>query len=1174
MRICKQIDPVIDIVIIGFGLRSKLFVEKFLRKNELKGINIIVICKDSFVFLDRYVQCEEVCRDKYLDIYNYCKERNILFINEKVYSVNTKIRNIVFASDRNNLNYDFLLCDFDYKSSDLLSTDMSHMNIYPFRNKNLFFYYVHVIYLSLIKSTNKKAKKTSIHLYYQCKNTILQNICVKKFFNFFSYNDKYVDDIFNTYKNVYSDCYNTNDDDHHGDGIDLDEDASEIGKTELFTSTTHPSFFLNAHMKGKHTDKERTLQFLLITDNNEIGKCLYSEMQKQLIKINAHVNFLYVYVTSSKGEKIDFFWKDYLIVKEVKGIKAEGENKEIKFTDICDKEISMIYDECINITNLRFPTYISLLGHKCPNEELVNSFCQYVSDDYLYLLNQVNNYDDYTVCETVYLNIYNHMYRKKYISIEQVNKYTRLNDANEVNVSYLLPPTSNPFNVILNYSYLTILYIIKKSYSYISNNRFLYNKILLLIHKKREIQKYRNSYKTNSGKGNPCSTTRNLYLSIFRGITACFDAIKSSFISQGETNNTSICTQKETHRNDAASASNCSESSSTIASRSGSNDKSSIISGRGRNSGKEELVIDKHCGSGMSSGTKTRTSILPEYMYNAYQKEYENRLIVKKKTTYRIVEETESNGRRMSIYVKHKSREKKDSQRCANLKKVNLYIKESIDKIINRNTCGGCGSKVPSNVLSNSLKGLDLYNSPNVYLGVEGCDDCCVFVHSKSKKGEESPALVQTIDFFKSFIDDEYILGEVIAIHSLSDVYSMGGTAICALCVLIVKDNIEKKLQQRLQNILTGCCQKLKEEKCVLSGGHTCAGNDNYVGLAVTGKVKKRHMKLSEPAKMEEKSDSEKGGSEKEGSEKGSSQKLCAQAEGAENDQTYYTSMDEVQVSKEQKDLFKRQEMLRENYLLLPKGSRNVKAGDIIITTKMFGFGFIMAAHICKKAKARWIYSCLDEMLISNRKSGLYFLKNNAKACTDVTGFGVLGHLNEMIKCSRREIYFTTKMRNMSIYRPCNEQDVLHPDVLEVKDNVYTQLDKAEETMNLIGAKINLKNFKIAEGVQECIANNIFSSMYKKNHYLCNNIINLEEVSLNERYGIMFDPQTSGGLMAIVEREKANKILMDLKNMGYPNCSVIGEIINVQYDKFKNMSISNIPLNDYLDTTDSIYVEY
>ncbi|GAB65680.1 selenophosphate synthetase [Plasmodium cynomolgi strain B] len=1010
MRICKQIDPVIDIVIIGFGVRSQLFVDKFLRKNELKGVNIIIICKDNFVFLDRYVQCEGACRESYTDVYNFCKKRNILFINEKVQYVQTE--------NRNHLNYDFLLCDFDFKSSDLFRTDMSHMNIYAFRNKNLFFYH---------------------------------------------------------------------------------------------------------------------------------------------------------------NEKIDLPCRDYLLVREIRGVKQEGEIKEIKFLDIHEEEIIIRYDECINITGMRYPSYVLSFGKDATKCLSVNTFCQCATDDYLYLLNQVKNPDDYTVCETVYLNIYNKVHGNEYISIEHVKAYVLTNDSDELGISYLLPPTPNLFNHTVNYSYRIVSYILRRGYSYLLKNRFLQNGVLSIMYRKREIEKYIKGCTVSGRREDMFSPPfiRTFSLRIFKRAGHYVDLFRGRLSSEVGTS-IPICGQKELHKEDDPSGVNCSDSGSTTVSRSGSNNRN------------EELPTRNKCAPcGSPQTERTTNSSLPEYMYSAYQKEYERRLLVSKKTVHRVAQEEGENGTTITIIVQDGSIHKGTTSNCdMKREKVNSYIKESIEKIINRNTCGGCGSKVPSNVLSNSLKGLSVYSSPNVYLGIEACDDCCIFVHSKSKKGEESPALVQTIDFFKSFIDDEYILGEIIAIHCLSDVYSMGGTGICALCVLIVKDNIEKKLQQRLQNILTGCCQKLKEEKCVLSGGHTCAGNENYVGLAVTGKVKKRRSASGDntpKGDRKDKPDKEKRPKEEENprtvtaprtaatgatgaaATKGGSDARNQQEGGAPSD-------DLTLVSKEHRDAFERHQMMKENYLFLPKGSGSIKAGDIIITTKMFGFGFIMAAHICKKAKARWIYNCLDEMLLSNRKSGLYLLQNNnAKACTDVTGFGVLGHLNEMIKCSRREIYFAEQMGKKPLH------SISHKETLEGRNNRVDdrQTDKVKESpMNRIGAKINLKNFIIAEGVEQCIENNIFSSMYKKNHYLCNNIINLEEASLSERYGVLFDPQTSGGLMAIVERQKAEQILTDLKNMGYPNCSAVGEIINVQDDKFRGVPISQVSLDDYLDTTNSVYVEW
>ncbi|EUD67928.1 selenide, water dikinase [Plasmodium inui San Antonio 1] len=1160
MRICKQIDPVIDIVIIGFGVRSRLFVDKFLRKNELKGVNIIIICKDNFVFLDRYVQCEEACKESYTDVYNFCKNRNILFINEKVQYVHTESRNIFFASDRNHLNYDFLLCDFDFRSSDLFSTDMSHMNIYPFRNKNRFFYHVHVMYLALLQSTNMEEDKTDVRLYRQCRRALLQGIPLKRFLNFHSYNDEYVEEIFSAYEEAQR--FGAVSGGGEGSRSEVRSGGAlsrgEISEGYPFSASVLP----DAPLQGNGADEDTTPRILLISDNNQFGNCLHSEVQKQLRRINAQVNLLSVYVASSKNEKLDLPCRDYLLVREIRGVKENGEIKEMEFLDIHDEEIIIRYDECINITAMRYPSYVYSFGEDATKSLSVNPFCQSVTDEYLYLLNQVKNYDDYAVCETVYLNVYNKVHGNKYISIEHVKGYILTRDADELGVSYLLPPTPNLFNHTVNYSYRIVSYILRKGYSYLSKNRFLQNGVLSLMHRRREIEKYL--------KGSPVSGSREIFfpppsirtlsLRIFKRATHYVDLLRGRISSEDGTC-MPLCGQKEPHKDDDPSRVNSSDSGSTTASRSGSNNRN------------EELPTRNKCAhSGSPKTETTASSPLPEYMYTAYRKEYERRLLVSKKTTYRVATEEGENGTTIRIIVQDGSVQAGTTSNCdTKREKVNSYIKESIEKIINRNTCGGCGSKVPSNVLSNSLKGLSVYNSPNVYLGIEACDDCCIFVHSKSKRGEESPALVQTIDFFKSFIDDEYILGEIIAIHCLSDVYSMGGTGICALCVLIVKDNIEKKLQQRLQNILTGCCQKLKEEKCVLSGGHTCAGNENYVGLAVTGKVKKRRTASEATPKgdRKDKPDKEK---RREGEENPRTSAAAATS-GARKQQEGGAPADELPlVSKEHRDTYERHQMMKENYLFLPKGSRSIKAGDIIITTKMFGFGFIMAAHICKKAKARWIYNCLDEMLLSNRKSGLYLLQsNNAKACTDVTGFGVLGHLNEMIKCSRREFYFAARMGNKSLHST-SQRETLEGRSSKMDDG---QIDKVKEPpMNLIGAKINLKNFIIAEGVEQCIENNIFSSMYKKNHYLCNNIINLEEASLSERYGILFDPQTSGGLMVIVERERADQILTDLKNMGYPNCSAVGEIINVQDDKFKGVPISQVSLDDYLDTTNSVYIEW
>lgn len=1193
MRICKRIDPVIDIVIVGFGMSSKSFVDIFLSKNELKGVNITIISKNTFVFLDKYVQCIELCKDTYIDIYKYCKERNILFINEEVESIDSDKKIIKFSSDRNHLCYDYLLCDFDYKSSYLMNNnDLSHMNIYTYKDKNLFFYYTHIIYLSLIKSQNNKI--TDKKEYMKWKTFFFKNIPLEKFYNFCSYNDKYVENIIDIY-NFFDILLNNNIPYYDFKIVQEKVKILNVLKNknplikEIVKNENYNFHFSNNEEKDEtkqtNNSSDNIFQFLILCDENNynFGKNLYYEIFENLHKISISVKIIYVHIINeekcNKKENINDtisnnniknniknniynnnmkcskFCSYFVQVREIKQVKKSEDKLFIEYIDMNNKLSTIFFDECINITNLKYPSYIYKSGYDIDNNKNINNFCQYYKDESLYFPNQITNYDTYTICQNVYINIYNNIHKKKkYISIDNVKDHIYIYNWKQKHITIEHFSINHIYELLINI-YNKIIKIIKFNLIYIYKHPLTQNKVKpFLMNKKYLIDNYLNEKKKKiktiekKNKSSSIDLFINLIMYIYNQFLYYIAHFENIFVH----------TKQEEHNLNT------------------------------NNNSK----MKTNCNVKNIKNTNQNTELLPAYMYDEYKKEYENRLIIKKKTSYKLVQHNNNNN---SIEL-NEDNNKNDYFKgtddtfviveCNNFgkeamldtsdnKKVQSYIKESIDKIINRNTCGGCGSKVPSNVLSNSLKSLDIFNSPNVYLGVEGSDDCCIFVHSKSKNTEQSPALVQTIDFFKSFIDDEYILGSIIAIHSLSDIYSMGGTGICALCVLIVKDNIERKLQQRLENVLTGCCQKLKEERCVLSGGHTCAGNENYVGLAVTGKIKKRKEKKSQQKngnknimKFEQDKNENEGNSHIE--------QLINQ-NNINNINNVQFEADEHKINKETNSYFEKHQMLKENYLFLPKGNGDIKNGDVIITTKMFGFGFIMAAHIIKKAKARWIYSCLDEMLISNRKSGLYFLQNNAKACTDVTGFGILGHLNEMLKCSRKEIYLhhkkTNYKHNDNLDQTTKDGYSKNQDKQIKQKKIFNRCDQNNNKLNMLGAKIKLNNIIIAEGVQECIENNIYSSMYKKNHYLCNNIINLDEAQLYSKYGILFDPQTSGGLMAIVQREKATQILSDLKNMGYPNSSIIGEIINVQYEKFNNKSIQDISLSDYLDTTDSIYVE-
>src|SRR6516164_1623652 len=74
--------------------------------------------------------------------------------------------------------------------------------------------------------------------------------------------------------------------------------------------------------------------------------------------------------------------------------------------------------------------------------------------------------------------------------------------------------------------------------------------------------------------------------------------------------------------------------------------------------------------------------------------------------------------------------------------------------------------------------------------------------------------------------------------------------------------------------------------------------------------------------------------------------------------------------------------------------------GDGLILTKPLGTGTLLAADMRGKAKARWVMAAIAHMIVSNAKAAQILRQHGVHAATDVTGFGLIGHLIEMVRAS------------------------------------------------------------------------------------------------------------------------------------------------------------------------------
>jgi len=73
---------------------------------------------------------------------------------------------------------------------------------------------------------------------------------------------------------------------------------------------------------------------------------------------------------------------------------------------------------------------------------------------------------------------------------------------------------------------------------------------------------------------------------------------------------------------------------------------------------------------------------------------------------------------------------------------------------------------------------------------------------------------------------------------------------------------------------------------------------------------------------------------------------------------------------------------------------------DRLLLTKPIGTGIILAGHMRGLARAGWLLRAIESMRISNASAARILLAHGATACTDVTGFGLGGHLMEMLDAS------------------------------------------------------------------------------------------------------------------------------------------------------------------------------
>jgi selenide,water dikinase len=176
--------------------------------------------------------------------------------------------------------------------------------------------------------------------------------------------------------------------------------------------------------------------------------------------------------------------------------------------------------------------------------------------------------------------------------------------------------------------------------------------------------------------------------------------------------------------------------------------------------------------------------------------------------------------------------------------------------------------------------------------------------------------------------------------------------------------------------------------------------------------------------------------------------------------------------------------------------NRGARPGDILILTKPIGTGIINTAIKANLADKRLINEVTEIMSFLNSASKDESLRFDISACTDVTGFGLLGHACEMIE----------------------NQD--------------------------IGLKIDIQKIPLIEKAMHFANMGIVPAGTHRNRDFRLGYLKGYETTNPAFMDVLFDPQTSGGLLIAVKREEGETLKKVLREKGVKAASIIGEFVD------------------------------
>lgn len=171
------------------------------------------------------------------------------------------------------------------------------------------------------------------------------------------------------------------------------------------------------------------------------------------------------------------------------------------------------------------------------------------------------------------------------------------------------------------------------------------------------------------------------------------------------------------------------------------------------------------------------------------------------------------------------------------------------------------------------------------------------------------------------------------------------------------------------------------------------------------------------------------------------------------------------------------------------------RPGDVLVLTKPLGTGIVCFAAQIGRIDQQSLNEVGQSMATLNKDAAELLVEHKAHACTDVTGFGLMGHLVEMIRGSN------------------------------------------------VSAEVDMSRLPVFAAVEPCLKNDILPGAIESNQEYSQAWVRLGEAGSEENLPILYDPQTSGGLLIALPQAEAHVFVEKMIARGHTSTSIIGRII-------------------------------